>query len=127
MMSIDPVHFVVAPKVLAFVISMPLLSALFIVLGLAGGYLVGVLFLGVDAGRLRLEPAGARSTFVRGRGAEPGQAPGLRRAGGADRRLPRLPRRAPLGGVAAATTSTVVVASVTTLIVDYFLTALMGV
>ena len=30
-------------------------------------------------------------------------------------------------GVSAATTSTVVVASVTTLIVDYFLTALMGV
>jgi phospholipid/cholesterol/gamma-HCH transport system permease protein len=126
MMSIDPVHYVVAPKVLAFVISMPLLSALFIVLGLAGGYLVGVLFLGVDAGGYvsslqesidvfeDVVPSLVKSlvfgvlvaliaTF-RGFHAEPHSA-----------------------GVAAATTGTVVTASVTTLIVDYFLTALMGV
>jgi len=126
MMSIDPVHYVIAPKVLAFVISMPLLSSLFTVLGLAGGYLVGVLFLGVDGGGYVSSVQGSIDVYedvvpslvkslvfgllvamiaaFRGFHAEPHSA-----------------------GVAAATTSTVVVASVTTLIVDYFLTALMGV
>ena len=37
MMSIEPVGYVVAPKLLAFVVAAPLLSALFILLGLAGG------------------------------------------------------------------------------------------
>ena len=50
MMSIDPIDFVVAPKALAMALSMPLLSALFIVFGLLGGYLVGVSLLGVDGG-----------------------------------------------------------------------------
>src|SRR6185369_14602462 len=51
MMAVDPVHFVVAPKAVAMVTVMPLLSALFIVFGLFGGYLVGVTLMGLDAGR----------------------------------------------------------------------------
>src|SRR5262249_41944167 len=47
MMSVDPIDFVTQPKALALAISMPLLSALFIVFGLFGGYLVGVGLLGV--------------------------------------------------------------------------------
>src|SRR6185369_9076182 len=50
MMSINPVHLVVTPKALAMIAVMPLLSALFIVFGLAGGYFVGVVLMGVDAG-----------------------------------------------------------------------------
>src|SRR4029078_6577482 len=38
MMSVDPIHLVVMPKTLAMICVMPLLSALFIVFGLFGGY-----------------------------------------------------------------------------------------
>src|SRR4029077_601702 len=50
MMSIDPVHFVVTPKTLAMILVMPLLSALFILFGLGGGYFVGVTLMGLDGG-----------------------------------------------------------------------------
>src|SRR2546422_302343 len=50
MMSVDPVHLVVTPRALAMVSVMPLLSALFIVCGLFGGYAVGVALMGVDPG-----------------------------------------------------------------------------
>lgn len=126
MMSVDPVHLVVTPKALAMVAVMPLLSALFIVTGLAGGYLVGVGLMGVDSGAymsglehavtFRDDVAGSLlKAFVfgilvgliatyRGYSAAPTSA-----------------------GVSAATTSTVVVGSVSVLIFDYFITALWGV
>lgn len=50
MMAVDPVARVVAPRFWAGVISMPLLAAIFSVMGVLGGYLVTVLFIGVDAG-----------------------------------------------------------------------------
>lgn len=50
MMAVDPVRRVVAPRFLAGILSMPLLSAIFTALGIFGGYLVGVELLGVDAG-----------------------------------------------------------------------------
>jgi phospholipid/cholesterol/gamma-HCH transport system permease protein len=126
MMSIDPVHLVVTPKALAMIFVMPLLSALFIVFGLFGGYAVGVLLMGVDGGTYMssLQSAvdfrddvlgsllkalvfgvlvGLIATY-RGYTSEPTSA-----------------------GVSSATTSTVVVASVSILIFDYFLTALWGV
>jgi phospholipid/cholesterol/gamma-HCH transport system permease protein len=124
MMSIDPVHYVVVPKVAAMVIAMPLLSALFIVLGLFGGYLVGVLWLGLDAGsyvsslesNVTLDDDVVPSLIkalvfgilvaliatYRGFHAEPHAQ-----------------------GVSDATTATVVIGSVTTLLVDYLLTALL--
>src|SRR5690606_23841313 len=46
----DPVARVVAPRFWAGVISMPLLAALFSVMGVFGGYLVTVVFIGVDEG-----------------------------------------------------------------------------
>jgi phospholipid/cholesterol/gamma-HCH transport system permease protein len=126
MLSIDPVHFVAAPKALAMAIAMPLLSALFIVSGLWGGYIVGVQFLGIDGGAYLagLENSirfgddvlgsvlkstifgllvGLIATF-RGYTSEPNAA-----------------------GVSRATNATVVAASVSTLIFDYFITALWGV
>lgn len=126
MMSIDPMHLVVTPKALAMLLVMPLLSALFIVFGLLGGYLIGVNLLGVDGGvyvsglegsvdwsndvassLLKSVVFGALVGLIatyRGYTAEPTS-----------------------DGVSAATTSTVVVASVSILVFDYFITALWGV
>ncbi|MCL4185147.1 MAG: lipid asymmetry maintenance ABC transporter permease subunit MlaE [Burkholderiaceae bacterium] len=50
MMAVDPVARVLAPRFAAAVFSMPLLAALFSALGVLGGYLVGVEMIGVDAG-----------------------------------------------------------------------------
>ena len=50
MMAVDPISRVVAPRFWAGVISMPLLAAMFSAMGVFGGYLVGVLLIGVDEG-----------------------------------------------------------------------------
>ncbi len=49
-MGIDPVKFVVGPRLLGAILSVPLLTAVFDVVGILGGYLVGVKLLGVNAG-----------------------------------------------------------------------------
>lgn len=50
MMAVDPVRRIVAPRFLAGFLSMPLLAALFSMVGVLGGHLVGVILLGVDEG-----------------------------------------------------------------------------
>ena len=50
MMAVDPIQRVIFPRFLAGIISMPLLSALFISIGIIGGHFVGVGMLGVDEG-----------------------------------------------------------------------------
>ena len=50
MMAVDPIARVIAPRFWAGVISMPLLAALFSAMGIFGGYLVGVVLIGVDEG-----------------------------------------------------------------------------
>jgi phospholipid/cholesterol/gamma-HCH transport system permease protein len=50
MMAVDPVARVVAPRFWAGVVSLPLLAALFSAMGIFGGYIVAVAFVGVDAG-----------------------------------------------------------------------------
>ncbi len=50
MMAVNPVARVVAPRFWAGVISMPLLAAIFSAMGVFGGYLVGVVLIGVDEG-----------------------------------------------------------------------------
>jgi len=50
MMAVDPIARVVAPRFWGAVISMPLLAALFSAMGIFGGYLVGVVLIGVDEG-----------------------------------------------------------------------------
>lgn len=52
MMAVDPVKRIVAPRFLAGVIALPLLTSIFCVMaiGAGGGYFVGVEMLGVDAG-----------------------------------------------------------------------------
>jgi phospholipid/cholesterol/gamma-HCH transport system permease protein len=50
MMAVDPMSFVVAPRFLAGVIAMPLLACVFNMLGIFGGHMVTVSWLGVDNG-----------------------------------------------------------------------------
>lgn len=50
MMAVDPMKRVLAPRLLAGFLAMPLLAALFSAVGVLGGYLVGVGLMGVDAG-----------------------------------------------------------------------------
>ncbi len=50
MMAIDPLHQIVAPRFWAGIISLPLLASIFSAVGIIGGHLVGVDWLGVDSG-----------------------------------------------------------------------------
>jgi len=105
---------------------MPLLSALFIVFGLFGGYLIGVLLMGLDAGSYMtsLESAVVFRDDVVGsllKALVFGILVGLIAT---YRGYTSAPTSA---GVSSATTSTVVTASVSILIFDYFITALWGV
>jgi len=49
-MAIDPYKYLIAPRLLAALISMPLLTAIFITVGIFGGYFVGVILFGVSPG-----------------------------------------------------------------------------
>lgn len=50
MMAVDPIRRVLAPRFWAGVFTMPLLAAVFSAVGIVGGWLVGVVMIGVDAG-----------------------------------------------------------------------------
>ncbi|NNG12480.1 MAG: lipid asymmetry maintenance ABC transporter permease subunit MlaE, partial [Halobacteria archaeon] len=50
MMAVDPMRRIVAPRFVAGFISMPLLAAIFSIVGVYGGYFVGVGLLGIDDG-----------------------------------------------------------------------------
>ena len=50
MMAVDPLRRVVAPRMLAGFVTMPLLAAIFSAVGVYGGWFVGVGLLGVDDG-----------------------------------------------------------------------------
>jgi len=124
MMAVNPLQRVVAPRFWAGVIAMPVLAAIFSAVGVIGGYVVGVLLIGVDEGAfwsqmqggvdvwadiangvLKSIVFGVAVTFValfQGYEAKP------------------TPE-----GVARATTRTVVIASLMVLGLDFLLTALM--
>jgi phospholipid/cholesterol/gamma-HCH transport system permease protein len=126
MMSIDPIHLVVTPKAAAMIVVMPLLAGLFIVCGLFGGYVVGVGLMGLDGGTYMssLQSAVDFHDDVQGsllKAVIFGTIVGLISTYRGYTSAPTSE------GVSAATTSTVVVASVSVLIFDYFITALWGV
>jgi len=124
MMAVDPLQRVIAPRFWAGVVAMPVLAAIFSAVGVIGGYIVGVLMIGVDEGAfwsqmqggvdvwndiangvLKSVVFGIAVTFValfQGYEAKP------------------TPE-----GVARATTRTVVIASLMVLGLDFLLTALM--
>ncbi|HEX4388853.1 MAG TPA: lipid asymmetry maintenance ABC transporter permease subunit MlaE [Steroidobacteraceae bacterium] len=120
-MAVDPLRYVAAPRFLGGVIAMPLLVAVFSVIGLFGAQLIGVQLMGVDKGifwsqmqaavGIRDVTEGIVKSLVfgvacsliavyEGYNAEPTAA-----------------------GVGLATTRTVVASSVLTLLLDYVLTA----
>jgi phospholipid/cholesterol/gamma-HCH transport system permease protein len=125
MMSVDPVDFVGQPKALALTFSMPLLSALFIVFGLGGGYLVGVGLLGIDGGAYitGVERNITFSDEVVGSILKSVVFGMLVALISTWRGFSSAPNAA---GVSRATTGAVVQASVATLMFDYVITALWG-
>ncbi len=50
MMAVDPVRRVLAPRLWGGIIAMPLLAAVFSAVGVVGGWVVGVVLIGVDPG-----------------------------------------------------------------------------
>ena len=50
MMAVDPVQRILAPRFWGGIIAMPLLAAVFSAVGVMGGWFVGVVMIGVDAG-----------------------------------------------------------------------------
>ncbi|MCG6533516.1 MAG: ABC transporter permease [Syntrophales bacterium LBB04] len=48
-MRIDPLRYLISPRITASVISFPLLTALFDIIGIIGGYISGVLLMGANA------------------------------------------------------------------------------
>ena len=50
MMAVDPLRRVIAPRLWAGIITMPMLAIIFSAIGILGGHLVGVDWLGIDAG-----------------------------------------------------------------------------
>jgi phospholipid/cholesterol/gamma-HCH transport system permease protein len=124
MMAVNPLSRVLAPRFIAGVIAMPLLSAIFSAVGVAGGYVIAVKLIGIDSALfwsqmqdgvdvLRDVGNGVVKTVVFGiaatyialyMGYESDATP---------------------EGVAQATTRTVVFSSVMVLILDFLLTSLM--
>lgn len=49
-MAIDPYRYLITPKIIATLISVPLLTGFFDVVGIAGGYVAGVSLMGVNPG-----------------------------------------------------------------------------
>jgi len=49
-MRIDPLRYLISPRIAASIISFPLLTAFFDLIGIFGGYISGVLLLGANAG-----------------------------------------------------------------------------
>ena len=126
MMAIDPVHFVAMPRALALTVAMPLLNGLFIVLAIAGAYSVGVSLQGLDGG-VYLSGLESAVRF----GDDMGQSLIKSLVFGALLGLVATYKghacEPDAQGVARATTSTVVTASVCILLSDYMITALWSV
>jgi phospholipid/cholesterol/gamma-HCH transport system permease protein len=122
-MAVDPMRRVVLPRFLGGVIAMPLLTATFIAIGLFGTQLLGVQYFGVDQGsfwsqmRDTVELADVREGLIKG--AVFGVACSLIAVYEGYHAMPTAE------GVGRATTRTVVISAVATLILDYLLTALM--
>ena len=121
MMAVDPMQRIVAPRFIAGVIAMPLLVAIFNMVGLFGAQLVGVQLMDVDAGAFWSQMQGAvqlndvQEGFIKS--VVFGTACSLVAVYEGYHTEPTA------AGVGLATTRTVVTSSVLTLLLDYILTA----
>ena len=50
MMAVDPIKRIISPRLIAGIISLPILTAIFMAIGIYSGFLIGSLWLGVDEG-----------------------------------------------------------------------------
>ena len=122
-MAVDPMRRVVLPRFLGGAISMPLLTAVFIAVGLFGVQLVGVQFLGVDQGSFWSQMRGAVELDDVAEGLIKGAVFGV--ACSLIAVYEGYHAHPTAEGVGRATTRTVVISAVLTLILDYILTAIM--
>ena len=123
MMAINPLRRVLVPRFLGGVISMPLLAAVFSMVGLFGAHIVGVSLLGVDAGAFWQQMAatlelsdineGILKSFVFGVVAS------LLAVWEGYNAIPTAE------GVGRATTRTVVITAIAVLIIDFMITAVL--
>ncbi len=122
-MAINPVQYLVTPRLVAATLMLPLLTGLFVVIGIGGAYWVGVHYLDIPEGPFiqRLKFYLDASDIVQGMLksalfgfmlAAISTYQGFHTTNGAE-------------GVGRSTTRAVVVSSVTILILDYFLTTWM--
>ena len=111
------------PRFLGGAISMPLLTAVFIMVGLFGVQLVGVQLLGVDQGQFWSQMRGAVELDDIREGLIKGVVFGV--ACSLIAVFEGYNAQPTAEGVGRATTRTVVISAVVTLVLDYILTALM--
>lgn len=124
MMAVDPVQRVLAPRFLGGLIAMPLLAAVFSAVGILGGWAVGVLLIGVDAGAFWSQMQGGVDVFQDvGNGVIKSVVFGFTVTFVA--LLQGYFCQPTPEGVARATTRTVVMSSLAVLGLDFVLTALM--
>ena len=120
-MAVDPLRYVAAPRFLGGVIAMPLLVAIFSVIGLFGAQLIGVQLMGVDKGVFWSQTQSAVGLHDVGEGLVKSFVFGIACSLIAVHEGYNATPTA--AGVGLATTRTVVASSVMTLLLDYVLTA----
>jgi phospholipid/cholesterol/gamma-HCH transport system permease protein len=124
MMAVDPVKVVVAPRLWAGIIAMPVLAAINSAVGVLGGYVVGELLIGVDAGAFWSQMQGGVDVWRDvGAGVVKSVVFGLAVTFVA--LFQGYEAKPTPEGVSRATTRTVVYASLAVLGLDFLLTALM--
>ncbi len=124
MMAVDPIDRVLAPRFWAGVIAMPLLAAVFSAMGIIGGWVVGVLMIGVDGGAFWSQIQGGVDVWSDvGNGMIKSVVFAI--AVTFIALLQGFESHPTPEGVSRATTRTVVMASLTVLGLDFILTALM--
>ncbi|MDZ7865891.1 lipid asymmetry maintenance ABC transporter permease subunit MlaE [Acidovorax sp.] len=124
MMAVDPVRRILAPRFWAGIITMPLLAAVFSAVGVIGGWVVGVVLIGIDPGAFWSQMQGGVDVWKDvGNGVAKSFVFGITVTfvallqGYAAKPTPE--------GVSRATTRTVVMASLAVLALDFLLTAMM--
>ncbi len=124
MMAVDPVKRILAPRFWAGIITLPILSAVFSAVGILGGWVVGVIMIGVDPGSFWGQMQGGVDVWKDvGNGVLKSVVFGVTVTFVA--LLQGYEAQATPEGVSRATTRTVVVASLSVLGLDFILTALM--
>jgi len=124
MMAVDPVQRVLAPRFWGGVIAMPLLASVFSAVGILGGWVVGVVLIGVDDGAFWSQMQSGVDTLKDvGNGLLKSIVFGVAITFLA--LLQGYDARPTPEGVSLATTRTVVMASLSVLALDFVLTAMM--